>query len=382
MVYKNLQIVTKDNSFFGYLEIDQSGIIKQIQQGEYHKEAIDCQNTIVMPGFIDSHTHGGYGFAFDQISNKENNLNYANYLKNLIKEGVVAFVGTSVTQSLSNLKKLVQNIKKINQKNGPKMIAWYFEGPFISKTKKGAHEENLIISIKKEFLDFIKKEIEIPIILTVAPEYKDNKKLIKKYQNDFIFALGHSAANFNESVYALRNGIKRITHLYNAMSGFHHHDLGILNALFNKEFQSNLLIEIIADGVHIDNQVLKYTYQNIDINNLSLVSDSLSQKGLSNGDYMLGNMKIEKKGKWFYLKNTKILSGSACPYNYLVKNFYKITNCSLEEIVKVSSYNSARNLNLDSNYGDLIIDKKANIVFLDKKLNYLFSYVDGVKFTK
>jgi N-acetylglucosamine-6-phosphate deacetylase len=132
--------------------------------------------------------------------------------------------------------------------------------------------------------------------MTVAPEVDKNLDLIEKYGDDFIFALGHSNAGFDDAKKSLKNGVSRITHLYNAMSGFHHHDLGILNAIFNKQYESNLNIEIIADGVHVDNKVIEYSYKNIDIKNISIVSDSLPPKGFKDGKYKLGNLAIEKKG--------------------------------------------------------------------------------------
>ncbi|MGL5204781.1 MAG: hypothetical protein ACRC63_00865, partial [Metamycoplasmataceae bacterium] len=259
----------------------------------------------------------------------------------------------------------------------PKLVAWYFEGPFISKEKKGAHEEKLIIPINEVFINEIKGNISIPKIFTVAPEVGNNLELIENYSRDFIFALGHSNSGYVEAKNSLKNGIRRITHLYNAMSGFHHHDLGILNVIFNKEYDENLNIEIITDGVHVDNEVIKYSYENFDIKNISIVSDSLSPKGFQDGKYKLGNLSIEKKGNWFYLEKTTTLSGGACPYIFLVRNFWNVTNCSLEELVMVSSYNTARNLDLDDNFGDIIINKKANIVFLTKDINYIRSYING-----
>lgn len=235
----------------------------------------------------------------------------------------------------------------------------------------------MIIPLNEPFLKKIKKNILIPIIFTVAPEVENNTNLIEKYKNDFIFALGHSNANFEESKRSLENGIKRITHLYNAMSGFHHHDMGILNAIFNKVYKDDLNIEIISDGVHVDNEVIKYSYNNISIKNISIVSDSLPPKGFSDGKYKLGNLPIDKEGNWFYLEGTKTLSGGACPYIYLVKNFKDSTNCSLQELVMVSSYNAARNLKMDENFGDIVKGKKANIVFLDKNIEYVQSYING-----
>ncbi|MGL6125024.1 MAG: N-acetylglucosamine-6-phosphate deacetylase [Metamycoplasmataceae bacterium] len=379
MIYKNARIVTKDFSFIGFIEIDNSGVVKAIEKGETDKVGIDCKNQIIMPGFIDSHTHGGYGFAFDDLGKESFDKMYIDYLNNLVKEGVVAFVGTTVTATLNKLRNislLVDSLSNMNE-NLPKLSGWYYEGPFISKSKKGAHEEGLIIPIDESFLQEIKKSVSIPKIITVAPEIENNIDLISKYQEDFIFALGHSNSNFEQARKSLKNGVKRITHLYNAMSGFHHHDLGIINAIFNKEFNNDLNIEIITDGVHVDNEVIKYSYDNIDIRNISIVSDSLQPKGLDDGKYKLGNLPIEKRGNWFYLEGTETLSGGAAPYIYLVKNFKEATNCSLQELVMVSSYNSARNLNLDNNFGDIIIGKKANIVFLTKDIEYIQSFVNG-----
>lgn len=379
MIYKNALIVTKDYSFIGFIEIDDFGVVTKIEKGETDKSGIDCKNQIIMPGFIDSHTHGGYGMAFDDLGNESFDKIYLNYLNNLVKEGVVAFVGTTVTSTLEKLEKLSLLINNLSSSNSnlPKLAAWYYEGPFISKIKKGAHEEKLIVPINENFLKTIQKSVSIPKIFTVAPEVENNLSLIKKYKNDFIFALGHSNSDFEKAKSALENGVTRVTHLYNAMSGFHHHDLGILNAIFNKEYNDDLDIEIIADGIHVDDEVIKYSYDNFDIKNISIVSDSLPPKGFKDGNYKLGNLPIEKRGNWFYLEGTDTLSGGACPYIFLVKNFKKATNCSLEELVMVSSYNAARNLKMEDNFGDIIIGKKANIVFLTKDLDYIQSFIDG-----
>lgn len=377
MIYKNALITTKDEQFLGWIEIDENKILKTIGKGQTDKKGIDCKNKILIPGFIDSHTHGGYGFSFDQLEDK--NL-IKNYLEKLKLEGIVGVVGTSVTSSLEQLEKQTHFIKKIlEQKISelPKVVAWYFEGPFISKAKKGAHEEKLIIPMDEKFLNNIKKELgNHQIIFTFDAQEKINQELVKKYQNDFIFALGHSNANYEEAKKVLFNGTKRITHLYNAMSGFNHSsNTGIINTIFNKEFNNDLCIELIADGVHVSDQVIKYTYNNFDINNITLITDSLSPKGLDDGKYKLGNLDIDKRGNWFYLKDSQTLSGSAVKFNLLLSHFKKVTNCSWQDIVKVSSFNSARNLKLPLNYGDFVVGFPINFNLIDDNFNIIETYI-------
>ena len=373
MIYKNALITTKDEQFLGWIEIDENHFIKSINHGQTQLEGYDCQNKMIMPAFIDSHIHGGYNLSFNDFDNFEN---YHDFLINLKAEGVGAFVGASVTAKLDQLKSALKPIKNLisnHNDNLPQMIGWYFEGPFISKTKKGAHQEDLIISLDENFLLDLKEVFQdLPIILTVAAEDQQNQKLIQKYQNDFIFALGHSDANYQEAKNVLLNGAKRITHIYNAMSGFSHSQKGgILNALFNKEFKNELLIELIADGVHMRPDVINFTYQLFGANQLSLVSDALPAKGLKDGKYYLANLAIDKRGNWFYLENTNTLAGSALKYNQLLKIFKDITNCSWTDLVKLSSYNSARNLNLAKCYGDLVVGQKAKFVIVDHDLNVI-----------
>ncbi|MGL4952064.1 MAG: amidohydrolase family protein [Mycoplasma sp.] len=382
MVYKNCRIVTSEEVIHGWLEIDDNGNIKKISAGENTTGGYDCQNKIIMPGFIDTHTHGGYGMSFDDFKINDEFFNlYEKYLTNISSEGVVAFVPTNVSLSLERLYNITDQVSLfINEhknkfSNFPKMVAWYFEGPFINVNKKGAHDERVLIPVCEKFLNYAKEKINIPIICAIAPEINNNE-IIKKFQDDFIFALGHSNANYEQTVEAFKSGVKRVIHLYNAMSGFSHRDTGIVNAVFNHEYNEKVAIEIISDGVHVDNKVIKTTNDIVCKDNITIVSDCLAQKGLIDDDYMLGTLAVQKKGNWFYLKDSNTLAGGGSPYSALVANYKKSTNCSLTDLVKFSSLNSAKNLGLES-YGKLDIGSPANFVLVDDEINVYKTIVNG-----
>lgn len=387
LIYKNARIVTHSQEIHGFIEIDDTGKLIKIQSGETNKPGIDCQNRIILPGFIDAHTHGGYGMSFDDFEIDDHFLTqYQKYLTNLSAEGVVGFVPTNVSLTLTHLDKILDNVHKYlsEQHNkfaqGPQMVAWFFEGPFISKAKKGAHDEKVLIPLNEDFLNKALKLINLPIVCAIAPEVANNLEIMKKYSDQIIFSLGHSNADYQQAVAAFNAGAKRVIHLYNAMSGFHHHDMGIVNAVFNHEYHKDVNIELISDGVHVTNEVIKTTYNLIDANNLSIISDCLSAKGLPNGVYHLGSLAIEKRGNWFYLENTNTLAGGGLPYNELVRHFYKTTKCQWTEIVKFSSYNTARNLGLAANYGDLKLDALANLVIIDEDFKVYTTIANGKVF--
>ena len=371
MIYKNALITTNEQQFYGWLEVDEQGLLVQMQPGQTELAGYDCQNQVLMPAFIDAHSHGGYGFSFNHLSQK---AAYKNFLVQLKTEGITAFMPASVTAPMQQLHQDLPVIKSYLEKQAaglPQMLGWYYEGPFISLAKKGAHEADLIQPLNEAFLKALKATLaNWPLIITVAAEEPLNQALIQQYSNDFLFSLGHSNASYSEAKTVLANGIKWITHLYNAMSGFSHSkQTGILNALFNKEFRADLMIELIADGIHVAPEVIQFTYKHFPIEQLCLVTDALPAKGLADGLYHLANLAIEKRGPAFYLENSTTLAGSALKYNQLVKSFFQITNCTWNELVLVSSYNVARALKLPDYYGNFVVGKPLKMVLLDSNFN-------------
>ncbi|WP_027334287.1 amidohydrolase family protein [Mycoplasma elephantis] len=377
MIYKNALIVTHDKEFIGYIEIDeQTGNILNIKKGKTTKKGIDCTNKIIMPGFIDSHTHGGYGLDFTDIDQKDFDKNWKEYESNLSKEGVVGVFGASVTVSTDRLKNIALSFRKAINKYEDTLLGWYMEGPFISIEKKGAHDKTLIKPIDEDILNWLKNNFFNKLIIVIAAENND-LDLLKKYSDIFEYSIGHSNA-YNLSKNGMINNFSRVTHLYNACSSFHHRNDSIVNTILTyKPLPNNFSVEIIGDGMHTSNDVLEFTYKNIEKHNLTIVSDSLAQKGLSDGYYMLGSLETEKKGDLFYLKNTNTISGSGKPYNRIVDNFKKACNPTWSELVYFTSYNIAKKYGLLDKYGTIKENKKANFILIDKDINVELFYKNG-----
>ncbi len=381
MILKNAMIVTPEKKFLGYMVINDKGKVIEIKKGKTSKEGYDCQGQYLMPGFIDPHTHGGYGLSFDDFSNDKEYINKLNnYLKNLASEGVTGVVPTTVTQGIDKLNVIVDNFQEYLETNVnkelPKILGWFFEGPFISKSKKGAHDETKIVPLNEEFLKSLINKIKLPIIMAIAPEEND-MKLINKYKDNIIFALGHSNATYKQAIDCLENGTNRVVHFYNAMSGFSHRDLGIVNAVLENKLVNKPIVEIISDNVHVDNKVVDFTFKTLNRKNMTIVSDSLCPKGLKDGPYKLGSLDIEKKGNWCYLKGTTTLSGGCCKYNVLVREFKRATNCSFEELVCLTSLNDKISLYGKNKAKPSLLNKPADLVLVDEDINILFTMVNG-----
>ncbi|MFA7699489.1 amidohydrolase family protein [Mycoplasmopsis synoviae] len=374
--YKNLLIATHKESFIGYVVLSNSGIIKSVNKGKCNiKDALDYSGHILMPSFIDSHTHGGYDFSFNDLKEKNIQDKLNKYLAEIKKEGVGHVFATTVTASYSDIKKIASYF---TEKYPKEFLAWYLEGPYISKEKNGAHDENLIKNLSTKEAQFFSEVSKfIPVYLALAPEYSQNKKMLNQYHDQINFALGHSNDNNFDSKYLKDNKYKRVIHFLNAMSGFHQRNKSLVNSVL-EDTNRNYLIEIISDLTHVRSQTLNFLYQSFDDSNIVLVSDSLPNKGSKNGIYKLNNLEVEKKDYLFYLKDSSTLAGSGMPYNLILKNFYKATKCSFSELVKFSSYNVAKSLK-SKTLGRIKINTKANFVLIDKDFNVKLHYFDGEK---
>ncbi|ATP59846.1 amidohydrolase family protein [Mesomycoplasma dispar] len=376
MLYKNLRIISHLDEFFGWIELDNNGTIVNLGQGKTDLEGIDCKNNVLLPAFIDSHTHGGYGFSFEDFSSSNWEKNFLDYKEKLHKfEGVAAIFGTTVTQSWKKIQQNTEFFTFLLKKYPNFLLNWYLEGPFISVEKKGAHDQSLIIPAENLHFKFLAEKLDKKITVVIAPE-KNSAKLIDFFHKSINFAIGHSNCFDFEKDHQLKN-YRRFTHFFNGSSNFDHRNQSLTNLIFESKLPKNFLVELITDGLHIRNSTLKFTIKNFKKENWIAVSDSLAQKGLKDGLYNLGNLETEKKGDLFYLKNSKQIAGSGMTYLKILQNLKKNLKLSWQEIVFCSSYNVAKSLNLLDFFGTVKVGQKANFVIVDDEFSLKMVVIFG-----
>ncbi|UZM97184.1 amidohydrolase family protein [Lysinibacillus sp. MHQ-1] len=84
------------------------------------------------------------------------------------------------------------------------------------------------------------------------------------------------------------------------------------------------------------------------------------------GEYDLGGQLVHVTESGAHLSNGS-LAGSILTMDQAVRNMRQITNCTLEELVKMSSYNAAQQLKL-TNKGQLTEGYDADAVIVDEHL--------------
>ncbi len=367
---ENINIVTSEEIFFGNVSFADGKITKIDKISQQAKE----NYKFLIPGFFDSHTHGGYGYGFEQLANRKDDPLLAKYITQIHHEGITSILATTITQTFEHIGLIVDGL---NHQRYPEILGWHMEGPYISVAKKGAHEAALITTINLKTLQPLLDKYPDKIkLLTIAPEFKENVegiKVLSKKPKTFV-SIGHSNGSYCDAMEALNAGAIRYTHLYNGMSGYKHRGPGLVNAALGESIG---YVELIADNVHVDNDVTMNTFKICGPDRIILVSDNLLTKGLPEGEYMLGNLPIEKRKQHCYLKGQDTLAGSAMEFQLIAQNLKLATNCTWPEFVKMTSYNAAKSFGIENKIGNIKRNMVANFIIIDENINIYKTYING-----
>ncbi|ANQ54631.1 N-acetylglucosamine-6-phosphate deacetylase [Thermosipho sp. 1063] len=349
IIEKALIVDPIEGEFTGDIEFDK----KIINVKKY-----DCTpKLLLMPGFVDTHTHGYMGIDCMTATDKDFNI----WGNKVLSNGVTYLFPTTVSHSFEVLNNVTQNFSNATH---PSLMGLHFEGPFLNKKKAGAQNKAYIQS----FNDAL-PQLKNVKILSFAPELPNSKDLLEKLRkNNIVPSIGHSNANYKIFKEFFDLDVKRITHFPNALSTLHHREVGIVGGVFlHKPY-----VEIIADFVHSSPEFLKLVYQTLGAKKIILITDSISATGLGDGIYTLGNLLVKVKDNIARLEDGT-LAGSTLKFIDGLKNFKKATNCSLKELSWVSSFNTLKNLKIDT--GRIKIGYDAKFVLLNQDLNIIDTVV-------
>jgi len=380
MIISGSKIITPLKIIENGIVIVNDGMIEYVGEvGEEEKGDLASYNNVykgeyIVPGFIDIHCHGGNGY--DTIDSTYEALKEISKFK--AKNGCTGFLATTVTSSMKDTTKALKNVneyKKQSPKEGAEILGIHLEGPFIDTMQKGAQREDLIIPLSIEVMEkFIEKSNGLIKIVTYAPELDIDFKFTSFLNNKGIIpSVGHSFADYETIISAIRFGLKSSTHIFNQMKGIHHREPGTVGAILTEE---NLFAEIIADCIHVHPAIVNLLVKAKGVDKIIIITDAMRAAGLQDGIYDLGGLKVVVKNSEARLGSGN-LAGSTLTMNRAVKNMIEKVGINIKESVKMASLNSARLLGLDKDRGSLIPGKRADITILDDNFNVVHTIKKG-----
>ena len=361
-IYGNLRIVLKDEIIeHGFIEIEDN-IITNIGTGD-KEGSIDMHNLYLFPGFIDVHFHGSCGIDFMDASIND----YQTISESLYEEGITTYLATTLTSDTTSLEKVCRNVKEA-KKDNPSLLGIHLEGPYISKEKKGAQNENYIrdpdINELEHLIELSNNNIKY---ITLAPERNNAFPFIKRATElGITVSAGHTVASYDIVKEAIKYGLSNTTHTYNAMA------LEVVDAAIG--FKS-LYTELICDKIHVKEERIKYFYQAVGPSRLIVITDSLKAKHSSITKFELFGIECTKHDGAVYTNEGR-LAGSILTMDQALRNMHDLVEPNLCNLSRICAYNAAKSLHLEDR-GEIKVGLLADLVFLDENLKVIKVIKEG-----
>ncbi len=376
MIIQSKKVWVVDTWLAAQIEME-NGRIQAIYPYGTKEADEDYGNLRIVPGFIDQHTHGAYGWDTNDAT--EDGLRY--WMKNIVKEGVTGILPTTITQSEEVLTNAVKNVAKVVRDGyeGAEILGIHFEGPYLDQTYKGAQPEQYCVKPDVEqFKRYWEASDHLIKLITIATEHDDNYALTHFcVDHGIVVSQGHSGATYEQALMAVANGAMSMTHVYNGMTKFHHREPGLVGAAFRLR---DVYGELITDGNHSTYEAINNFYQAKGPNFAIMVTDSLMVKSLPTGTRVLfGGNEIELMPDGSaHLVILKSLAGSTLKVNQGLKVLEEAGVPWLSAI-NSCTINPATLLGLNDRLGSIQAGKDADLVVLADNYDVVMTYIKGKK---
>ena len=358
------------------LELE-DGIIKEIYPYNEKEVTKDYGDLRILPGFIDIHCHGAYGFD----TNDANPEGLRKWAKGIVDEGVTSFLATTLTQSEEVLTNAVSNVAKVVEEGyeGAEILGIHFEGPYLNKAHKGAQPEEYCVKPNiEQFKRYQKAAHGLIKYITMAVE-NDEDYALTKYcsQNNVVVSIGHSNATYEQAVQAYAHGARSMTHVYNAMTPFTHRANGLVGGALRIR---NMYGEIICDGNHSTLAALNNFFTSKGPDYSIMITDSLMCKGFPVGtkfDFGGQEVVIYPDGS-AHLVEAGNLAGSTLNVNKGLKILIEDALVPVNYAINACTSNPARCLHVDDRKGTIGVGYDADLVVLDRDYEVVQTYCKGI----
>jgi N-acetylglucosamine-6-phosphate deacetylase len=356
---------------------------------------VDLSGFTLFPGFIDVHIHGAVGV--DTMAAGVEDLDRVSQF--LATRGVTGWLPTLVPAPAADyarsIKAISESMKEEEQagrhpsgaappgtpqslrsQRGARILGVHYEGPFVNSAQCGALRSQFFRSFSDaSYLDDL-APIDQPAakhMITVAPEIDGGVELVRELKRrGWVVSIGHTRAGFEILDKAFEAGARHLTHFMNAMAPLHHRSPGPVAWGLARD---DVTCDLIADGIHLDPQMLQLLVKLKGVDRLSLISDAIAAAGMGDGDYDIwGETITVKDGRTSNPRGA--IAGSVITMLDAVLIMQSL-GVSQVGLAKMAATNPARLLGIDRDCGSVEEGKRADLVALDSDGRVVLTMIGG-----
>lgn len=334
---------------------------------------VDVTGLKIVPGFIDTHTHGAVGVDVNGATAED--LEKISVF--MASHGTTAWQCSILTDTREQTQWCIGQFRRHEamEQNGAELVGIHLEGPFLAREYKGAMPEHLL---KKNDIDLVRHYQELAggkiNYITISPELEGVQDMIPQLKEmGIVVGIGHSGATYDQAMRAIGLGATVGTHVGNAMRLFHQHE----PAIFGAVMESDVYCETICDGRHLVPGSVRMYAKCKGLDRIVAITDSIMAAGLPDGDYHLGVNDVVVIDGDAKLKSDGTRAGSTLTQDTALKNMLRWLPNTLEEILPTLTENPAREMGLWDRKGSIADGKDADLVLLDGDANIVHVFARG-----
>jgi N-acetylglucosamine-6-phosphate deacetylase len=351
--------------------------VEEFSPKHLHEKILDYTGRFVSPGFVDIHVHGAAGA--DYMDGTEEAVRTSNIAH--AKRGTTSIFPTTTTGSFKQLDDMVRACESVQSawtpSDGARVAGIHFYGPYFAKDKVGVHSrEGRRDPVREEYEYFLSKPIiKIATCASELPgalEFFDFAKA-----NGCFITCGHSNACWSELEAAHDHGMRHVDHFWCAMSS-----VSSLRARFGTPMEAGMeqfvlyyetmSTEVIADGIHLSDDLLRFAYKMIGPRRLCLVTDANRAMDAPPGKYRFGS---KDDGTWVFSDGKSVkggdgsLASSMHGMDRMVKTMARSIGRNLPDVIRMASLTPAELAGVSTEVGSIEVGKQADLVILSHDLD-------------
>ncbi len=348
-------------------------------------EVIDLHGGYLAPGYVDLHVHGGAGADFMDGTAEAFRTACAAHLRH----GSTSLLPTTTVARHEQHLAFLDVCRRLKREGsgGARILGAHFYGPYFAYEARGAHPGAAVRPpVPEEYEQYLAYADSI-VTATVAPELPGAEAFVRACRGRGIRCnTGHSHATFAQMEAAVGWGVRHIDHLFCAMSDrarlrqtqTYPMRGGVLEATL---YFDELTTEVIADGKHLQRELLLLAYKIKGPDRLALVTDCNRALDMPDGPYLMGPLDggepVRKADGVGQMPDGKALASSVVGMDHCVRTFHRLTGVPLAEVVRMATLTPARIAGWDRELGSLTVGKLADLLVLDRDLQVREVYLAG-----